>query len=326
MGRSPWNDAPLTDRDHDAAGPIGRKRVEEEITLTRIQKNSDGVYEYGPEIPALERFDEPQESFDLGYAPGKRTPARHAWTRLVVRAKKADGHIQEGDHLVVTRFPYSTGWACILPFKRPTKDADRVSLPQAFSSAVDFVRALEDLPNDYFERGDYWTAGMSYPCVPFLDEATNRQADAERVYGICRDPKAVEADLLSSSKVLKLFDQTETGTIKFGFEDSHPLYDELKKDAQFFMLCSIRQALAGPANDSLTAPKTRTVLKQVEFNYRDHLNRANKAYHEVKKKKDRLMDAANQEFDRIKNMGDRYRERDNFDEWLHDIYLRHVKK
>jgi len=304
----------LTDRDRDAAGPIGRKRVEDEITLTRIQKNEDGVYEYGPEIPALERFDEPQESFSLEYAPGKRTPARHAWTRLVIRAKKKDGYIQEGDHLVITRFPYSAEWACFLRFKRPTKDADRVSLPQAFSSADEFVRALEDLPNDYFERSDYWTAGMSYPCQPFLDDATNRQADAERVYGICRDPEAVEADLMSSPEVLKLLDQTEKKTIKFGFGVSKTLNDEVKFDGQFFMWCSIRQALAGPAIDSSKAPKTRFVLKQVEFNYRDHLNRAHDADEERRKNEASLKDAARQIFDKINKLGDRFQKRDNFDE------------
>ncbi len=146
---------------------------------------------------------------------------------------------------------------------------------------MDFVREIESLPFDYFEAGNYLTAGISYPDQPFLDSVQNRSRDARLVFGVCEEPRHAENFVLGSMVVRELLRQTEENTIQFWMKGvdagAIKLHDEVRENASFIMLCSIRQALAGPHDEDTTAFIGQPVTELIDHIYRNHLNNANRA-------------------------------------------------
>ncbi len=289
MGSYPFDELPVEDGDFDRSVEIGSSPVSSPITLMRVAPK-DGEFCYLEEIPASLRFDRCDAEFSLGV--DSSTPYRHLWWRFVVKVEKKETRIRVNneavDSLMLARWPYSSGWSCSRRFKNPSKKGQSVPDPrltQRFATEKDFVLAVESLAFDYFETGNYFTAAISFPEEPFFEDAQNRNQNASILFGVCNNPQQTEVDLLEHPTILKLLAQTEANTIRFWPDgvatDGLKLYDEVKDKGPFLMLCSIRQALAGPHNSVANEFIGRPVTDLVDRIYRNHLNNENRGHRDV---------------------------------------------
>jgi hypothetical protein len=205
---------------------------------------------------------------------------------------------------VVAEHPYGNGWLQQVPFKPGSKKGalERPDLAiKTFSSAEALIEWLEqELHYDFWEKGNYLTAGISEPNLPFSpsDKLRNVKHQALFVFGSCDDFDAYEQALQDTEAIRKLLRDTENGTIRFWspkltlspkLEKLPRLCDEVKLEAPSLMALSIRQALAGPHEES-EKWIGRCVTDKVSHIYRGHLNSRNRALVRSRRKEQTVAD------------------------------------
>ena len=145
------------------------------------------------------------------------------------------------------------------------------------------------MPYDFWEKGPFLTAGISGPDMPSGDGESREiswKARARLVLGVCDDFDAYVNELLESDEIKELLRRTECNEIDFWpLKDRHNhevrltvrprLFDEVINEAYSLMLLSIRQALAGPHEDSQKY-EGKPVTVKVNHIYRGHLDRLNR--------------------------------------------------
>lgn len=204
----------------------------------------------------------------------------HQWWRLEIKADSSNKSIRRNDHIVVAEHPYANGWLHHASFK-PGSKKEKLRRPDlsshVFNSSAELVHWLEWLPHDFWEKGNYLTAGISEPEMPFLPVGTTRnvQRQALLVFGVCDDFGACEQALWSTRRVRQLNKATEDGTLRFwppktNRETQPSLSNELKAEGPSLLMLSIRQALAGPHKDSKKWVG-RSVVDKVDYIYQGHL-------------------------------------------------------
>jgi hypothetical protein len=258
----------------DDAREIGALSVQPTVTAMRIEKGKpDGTLVYTEEAPILTGWQSRVEKY------GEKS--RHQWWRWETKvSSKTTPSIRPGHHLIIAMHPYSSSWVQQVPF-RPTSKKERPEL--VFASPEELIQWIEkECSYDFWEKGNYLTAGISIPEGPFNFHADikNRHGDAKWVFGVCDDPIAYGDALWASEEVKKFLNMTEKGTLRFWPAhvpwSTSPskwkphLYEKLKAEADSLMWLSIRQALAGPHEDNEDW-LGRPVADNLERIYYDHL-------------------------------------------------------
>jgi len=207
------------------------------------------------------------------------------WWRLEAKLASGGKAAKPGHHVVVAEHPYANGWVQVATLKRASKGnpGERAfALEKKLEAVGEPGRALDELDFDYWETGNYLTAGISSPTLPFseLDDTRNAQKNGLFVFGLCENFEVVEKAILLQPEIGQLILATERGTIKFWSPDAKlnaipQLRDEVKEDRWSLMCLSIRQSLAGPHKDG-GAWVGRPVAAKVDQIYRGHLNRRNR--------------------------------------------------
>jgi hypothetical protein len=299
MGSFLWDGLPAADVDVDASHEIGFAALRHDLLLMRVGRSAGDVGRlvYREEVPALFGPADRDAHYLQEKEGGKAALTAYRWLRLECKAATGGKGIKAGDELVLAKHPYASGWTCCRPFKPPSKKgpgerADPLAKP--FASELQMVRALEVLGYDFWEKGNYLTAAVSYPEEPLLGEARNLQSDAGLVAGVCDGFGACEQLLLKNEAVLRLLRQTENNTILYwpkGVEPPGPLEEEVVEDRYSLMCCAVRQALAGPHKKS-EEWLGRPVAEKVDDIYRGHLYNLNRQWRAEKRRERGLVESA----------------------------------
>lgn len=264
--------APTTDN----AGPIGGIPLQNIIMAMCIGRR-DGILTYVEEVPVR---------FAMTWRVVSDLESHcYRWWRLEAKVAAHTAEIQPGDQLIVAEHPYSRGWVRRVPFKNASKKGgfDRTNFAnKRLESMREAIRAAENASHDYWEKGNYLTAGISDPELPFNgpDAVRNVQRHALLIFGLCADANRIERELVESEEVRTLLRATENNTLRFWAPHAKlrtrpKLFEEVKAESAALMILSIRQALAGPHRDSrdwIDIP----VIKKIDQIYRGHLNRSNR--------------------------------------------------
>ena len=213
------------------------------------------------------------------------------WCRLEVQVereqvKDADEQlIRPGMELVIAR-AHASCWAADAPFRKsnrkgPHERADPLGEPA--SGREEVIERLEALDYDPWETGDFLTAGISLPPDPWSDEGRN-YSRGKWLLGACHDVDDCCELLRSSRSIQKLLQMTEEGGLRFWPtrtkkeipDDYKRLHDETKADAGWLMEVSLRQALAGPDDDSaeLVGKPVATLVERI---FKNHLYNRNRS-------------------------------------------------
>lgn len=217
----------------------------------------------------------------------------HSWWRIEAKIGSHDEHITARDDLVIALHPYGNGWVQWVPFKTGSKKGpeERPHLAHRDVRGKEgTIRAIDALEHDYWEKGNYLTAAISEPEMPFaaVDRLRNVHRQAMFVFGACPGFHRCEAQLFGSRTAEHLLRATETGTIRFWSPKARlchrpRLCDEVKEEGLELMMLSIRQALAGPHRDPAKWIG-RAVIDKADQIYRGHLNRRNRVVARAERK------------------------------------------
>jgi hypothetical protein len=260
----------------DDAHEIGSVEAQLPVHAIRIEEDGD-QYIYGDEHPIYVTCN--WRILDYG---DRDAPQRYRWWRLEIKANIRDthNHIKPGHDLIVAEHPYANGWVDQAPFKKAMR-LQKDKRPEPFKPGIDsperLINWLSDLTYDYWERGNYLTAGLDEPAIP-SNPGDLRNVNKARlwVFGFCSDSHTIRDSLANAPTVSKLLDQTQTRRISFGHADERPtMHDEVIEDSSALMDLSIRQALAGP-HECSAEWTGRPVLAKIDRIYREHLNNRNK--------------------------------------------------
>lgn len=210
----------------------------------------------------------------------------YRWWRLEAKVAVHTEEVRPGDQLIVAEHPYSRRWVRRTPFKNASKKGgfDRTNFAsKRLNSMREAIIAVENVSYDYWEKGNYLTAGISDPEIPFeaFEAIRNVQQQALLIFGLCNDADRIERELFESKDVQTLLRATENNTLRFWAPHAKlrtrpKLFDEVKAESAALMILSIRQALAGPHCNSCDWIDT-PVVKKIDQIYRGHLNRSNRA-------------------------------------------------
>lgn len=262
--------------DPDDAYEIGATPLQTLATAMRIGPGADGLCYLGEEAIRLAMIWRIVEDKD-----GRR----HRWWRLEAKAAVETGRIRPGHELVVALHPYGSGWVNCALFKPGSKKAgyDRPDVSmRRFASVDEAAQVVERLRYDYWEKGNYLTAGVSQPQIPLVSSGIirNVQQHAAFVFGVCERFSNLEQELLGSHRAQSLLRTTAEGTLRFWAPRAKltirpRLCDEVKMESIELMILAVRQALAGPHRDG-DRWVGRPVVDKVDQIYRGHLNRRNR--------------------------------------------------
>ena len=260
----------------DHAKEIGGYAAPRSLTAMRVGLKEDKLV-YLDEVPISHAVKWRVEEY------GQNQRAR--WNRLEFKADRRDTPIKPGEYLIVAEHPYASGWVQVASFKSackkgPTERPDPTV--GTYPSQSDFIGWVETQPHDYWETGNYLTAGISEPDIPLLDgQQRNTFPSLVYAYGLCSvDPKEYAALLFESSEAQHLLQTTRDNTIRFWFPraklSSRPkLKEETISASAELLWLSIYQALAGPHEES-NRWSGRLVMEKVDDIYRGHLNTVNR--------------------------------------------------
>lgn len=266
---------PVTRQLPDEAQEIGRLSASCDLTAMRVGFDGNKELVYLGETPI--RFIWAWRIMD--YGDGQR----HRWWRVEVKAATANDDIQPGHHLVVAEHPYFNGWSHQVAFKRRSKKSrDHFLEPsRTIAEPTPLIEWLEGLQYDYWEKGDYLTAGISEPQLPHCPgKAIKNTHRRIWLFGVCHDFTACESALGDSVEVKTLLDQTKRNSIRFWYTKAllsqrPKLSEAVIAERYQLMGLSIRQALAGPHEES-DKWVGKAVTRKVDQIYRDHLNNLNR--------------------------------------------------
>ncbi len=287
----------------DDAREIGALTILPQTTAMQTAlRASDGALVYVKEIPIFAGCQ--WRAADYG------DRARHRWWRFevkVCRNSEATSAIQPGHCLVIAMHPYSTKWMQQAAFK-PAFKKERPVLGSVDTSEALITWIEKECPYDFWEKGNYLTAGISEPELPFksLADVRNGHGTAKWLFGVCDDFAACVDALWASKKVNNLLERTEKGTLRFWpakvnlpfrpqrwdpkrsdevevesqscvltteeIGQTLSLYDKLKAESRTLMSISICQALAGPRpREKKEQWENRLVVDNVKQIYCSHL-------------------------------------------------------
>ena len=292
MGATSFIDLLPGNNDVDAAIDVGALPLQATATAMRVTIQ-DNVAIYSGEEPI---------SVAMAWRIIEcRSGGNHKWWRFEAKARNDKKTAKVGDHLVVAEHPYGNGWVQHAAFKRATKAgaAEKRELLNVNQSVCDdFIKLIESSETDLWETGNYLTAGISAPQLPFseLHSIRNVQKTGFFVFGICENFVSLEKKLLTDRAIHELIKDTERGTIKFWatgakLKSIPSLSNDVKEERWSLMLMSIRQALAGPHKDC-EQWIDRPVVEKIDQIYRGHINRLNRGSADERRNQSKLADDA----------------------------------
>lgn len=261
----------------DHAKEIGGYAAPRPLTATRISLDGSRLI-YLEEVPISHAAKRRVEEYGQGQ--------RARWTRLEFKTDSRNSPIKPGEYLVVAEHPYANGWVQTVPFKRPSKKGPDERPDQTvatYPSQSEFIAWVEAQTHDYWETGNYLTAGISEPDIALLGgkQPRNNFLSLIYAYGLCANPKEHAELLYASPEAQQLLQMTWDNTIRFWFPraklGSRPkLKEETISAAEELLWLSIHQALAGPHEESENWAG-RPVMDKVDDIYRGHLSNMNRA-------------------------------------------------
>lgn len=206
---------------------------------------------------------------------------RWRWIRWEFQVSTRQTEVVRGNDLVISEYPYSIGWVLASPFKPWTKltaeeQTEELS-KQRFSSLEDCLDWVEDRRYDYWEKDKLLTAAISIPTDAAPPSERLRNTSKPPVYGICTNFKTCEQELLDSVEVQKLLSMAKANTLKFAYSTrkNQKLHPAAQEAAPALMVLSIRQALAGPHNNS-EKWIGKPVTKYIAAIFCEHLDNKNR--------------------------------------------------
>ena len=271
----------------DDAHEISAKRAWSDVNVMRIGHDKAN----GREIVYLDETEMQFATVVRGVeGPGDR---KHYWFRMELKINSKNELVRHGHNLVMVSHPYAITREQHTVFKRAVKkspDDPRRFDPPPWESALELVTWVESLDYDYWEKGNYLTAAISLPVIPYTQDggSKNFKDDLGYVFGTCESFDTCYKALEISKKAQLLLDATEKNKIKVWHNNvSIPLqlFPEVIEDRFFWMGLSISQALAGPHKDS-DKWFGRPVIDKVDQIYRGHLNNVNRGLRESYGKRD----------------------------------------
>jgi len=178
------------------------------------------------------------------------------WWRFEVYSEPRDCPIGHGDTLVVAETPYARTITHSAPFKKCFVNNRPDPSTEIFDTDVAAKSWVAGLKREYFcSDKKFVVAAVSDP-GGMLDptQARNYPLNQSRlVLGVCEDLREYEKALLNSDAVQALLAQTER-PMKLGPKAKYPhpirLSRETIDECQSLMWAAVRQALAGPDDDS----------------------------------------------------------------------------
>lgn len=272
----------IPELDFSATRPIGRVpgRCDATLTLTGPSTDRDGELVFQEEIAAT--WGPVEKNVPYQRQESSRVVMDQArWWRVEVQVGTKATLIEPGMELVMARLPAAC-WVVSVPFRKSDrKGATERDNPLASpcSSLEEVTSRLEDLDYDYWEKGNYLTAGVSIPSDALSGERRNFSR-GDWLLGVCCDLNSACEQLINSERALKLLAWTENGQLKYwpthvGIPEHYKtLHTEVKDDAGWLMYLSIRQSLAGPEDDA--SWKGLPVMDLVELIYKNHVYNRNR--------------------------------------------------
>ena len=268
--------------DFSASRPIGRVPGRVDATLMFIGPSSlDGELVFQKEIDATWGVVEKSVPYQR-HESDRDVMGLARWWRVEVQVGTKDTLIEPGMELVMARLPAAC-WAVSAPFRKSDRKGpgERDNpLASPCNGIEDAINRLEDLDYDYWEKGNYLTAGVSVPPDPMSGERRNFTR-GDWLLGVCHDVNAASEMLINSQRAKTLLAFTENGTLKFWPthtkipEQYKTMHADVKDDAGWLMYLSIRQSLAGPEDDDASW-KGRPVMDLVELIYKNHVYNRNR--------------------------------------------------
>jgi hypothetical protein len=277
------------EHDWDAAVDIGSKKQRVKVNLTRIGSTpeSDGQPVFLEEIEA-EEFKEPRMLRYRRWIDGEIEGRAARWIRWRVRlpSKPMFAGDSSRDFTLVVTAPNSKGWVHTARFRMPDKKGENERDDPLLGPAIDdaeVISRIESLNYDLWEKGKYWTAGVSNPGEPVFEEIRENSTTLVH-YGIVEHYNTVVKNLIETNDTVKsLLNMTENGTLRFWpigkpyAENNKRIHQETKDAAYSLMELAIRQSLAG-GGDETERWYLKPVVGLVEERYKnlvDFYNRRN---------------------------------------------------
>lgn len=271
-----WNGATVS------IGRVSAKRAIK-LTVSVVDPATDRVVFLKDEVDATFGDDWKFVPYKTN-AEGRESWKRAKWVRLEAQLPSNVSEIRPGMELVIAR-ELAACWTASAPFKRASKKGreDRPDqMDQPFTDQAALINHVESLDYDYWEKGNYLTAGVSIPPDPF-DNHLRNFSRGDWYLGVCENMKANTEMLFKDSQVAALREMVEKEQLRFWpskiktphrFREYHP---RLKDESTALLVMAIRQSLAGPMKDTerfLGKP----VAHLVEWNYKNLLYRLNRQY------------------------------------------------
>jgi hypothetical protein len=265
-----------TTHEPDSAHEIGAVSKQQAITACRIGMGTDNELAFLDEVEIKVSWDVKEELLSDG--------TNWRWWRYEAKVdpRREGSAVKPGQSLVIAEHPYAISRTHQSFFKVGSHKGreDRSSLAKRFASGEELMKNVEALRIDYWERGNWLTAGLSNPEMSFRPDGQGRRFDKDALYvlGICENFENSVENLITTSHARKLVRITRNRSIRFWHHNvtTPPrLYEEVAEQAESLLLISIRQALAGPHMNS-ESWKHKPVMDLVDHIYRDHLNACNR--------------------------------------------------
>jgi hypothetical protein len=208
--------------------------------------------------------------------------------RFEVKADPNQSPIRRGDQLVLTEYPYHNGWEAHATFKAGCKEgkdvrselitraiaASEAHTPSPRASGArlgeqKWAHAVVDgLRFDPFENGHLLTAALPPPLTLWSRAPRHLGEKGVFVFGVCADVQACVTALLANEAVRHLLHLAAGERLRVGPPgNQRTISANAKVEAPAVMSLAIRQALAGPVEDSQVTP-----IQLVERIYKNHLD------------------------------------------------------
>lgn len=233
----------------DDEAEIGSLPMENQMTICLSEKSPSGEHIFSREIPAkailARREFKPFKSF----------------FRLEVKVDQHNPDIKPGDELIVSQFPRSNKWVHFTEFKPSNRHRDRNdgNIPAWIKTSDRLKEFIDnDAPVDYFETGNFLTAGISKPLSGSEhSRQRNMLKNAVYLFGACRDVSRAKEELFASEHIRELLYLTEINKIRYipsknmsNFPLLPRLKDEVIENRFNLMVMAILQALSGPVDST----------------------------------------------------------------------------
>lgn len=242
------------------------------VQLTRIRRGTDRNIHFGPDEPAELHWAEHAEKW-LDQQ-GKEHTAR--WYRHEVFVERGDP-IEAGDTMMVCRFPLSRLQFDRVSFKRGSKKstAQRPNLENTrFASEPDMKAWIDDLPNDYWEKGNRVVAGLSHTRKSFGGTPRmQRRSESGYAYAVTSEPidHLVEELVHASRELLQWTEKRTLRAVPLAAArrgKTIQIDDELQAEGTSLLYLAACMALCGPQQPGISW-RGEPVIRAVDKFYRN---------------------------------------------------------